>query len=270
MNFHNTIVDKLDYFIKNKKIPHLLFHGDYGSGKKYIVYNFLNKIYGSELFNDQTFKKNYIMQVNCAHGKGIKFVRDDIKFFAKTNIDSRNGKLFKTILLLNADQLTNDAQSALRRSIELFSNTTRYILIIQDKNKILRPILSRFCEIYVPNPVIDSQKINLYNYIFKKYENEKLIKTKTTNLYKLITQEKTKSSENIIEFTNKLYNKGYSILDIVKFIETRKNNYENKNEILIILNEIRKNYRSERMILFIACNLLLIRSSCKLDYVLFM
>ena len=57
---------------------------------------------------------------------------------------------------------------------------------------------------------------------------------------------------------------------ILKYIETRKCNYENKNEILIILNEIRKNYRSERMILFIACNLLLIRSSCKLDYVLFM
>jgi len=270
MQFHKQIEDKLNYFIKNEKIPHLLFHGDYGSGKKYLVYDFLNKIYGTELLNDPLFKKNYIMHVNCAHGKGIKFVRDDIKFFAKTNIDSRNGKLFKTILLLNADQLTNDAQSALRRSIELFSNTTRYILIIQDKNKILRPILSRFCEIYVPNPIIDNNKINLYNHIFKKYENEKIDKAKTNNLYKLINNEKNKSELNIIEFTEKLYNKGFSILDIIKFLETRKANYENKNEILIILNEIQKNYRSERMILFIACNLLLIRSSCKLDYVLFM
>ena len=270
MQFHKQIEDKLNYFIKNDKIPHLLFHGDYGSGKKYLVYDFLNKIYGSELLNDALFKKNYIMHVNCAHGKGIKFVRDDIKFFAKTNIDSRNGKLFKTILLLNADQLTNDAQSALRRSIELFSNTTRYILIIQDKNKILRPILSRFCEIYVPNPIINNNKINLYNHIFKKYENEKIDKAKKNNLYKLINIEKNKSDLNIIEFTEKIYNKGYSVLDIIKYIETRKCNYENKNEILIILNEIRKNYRSERMILFIACNLLLIRSSCKLDYVLFM
>ena len=52
------------------------------------------------------------MIVNCSHGKGIKFIREDLKFFAKTNISSNKNALFKSIVLLNADTLTIDAQSA--------------------------------------------------------------------------------------------------------------------------------------------------------------
>ena len=62
---------------------------------------------------NQRMKTN-IMIVNCAHGKGIKFIREELKFFAKANIHSNNGTLFKTIVLINADNLTIDAQSALR------------------------------------------------------------------------------------------------------------------------------------------------------------
>ena len=76
------------------------------------------------------------MIVNCAHGKGIKFIREDLKLFAKTNIHLNNGILFKSIVLLNADFLTIDAQSALRRCIELFSHTTRFFIIIENKNNI--------------------------------------------------------------------------------------------------------------------------------------
>ena len=66
------------------------------------------------------------MYVNCAHGKGIKFIREELKFFAKTNINLKEGEIFKSIVLLNADKLTIDAQSALRRCIELFNHTTRF------------------------------------------------------------------------------------------------------------------------------------------------
>ena len=84
--------------------------------------------------------------MDCARGKGIKFIRDELKFFAKTNIHySENKHLFKSIILYNADKLTIDAQSALRRCIELFSHTTRFILVVEDKFKLLNPIISRFC-----------------------------------------------------------------------------------------------------------------------------
>ena len=145
-SIHTKIEKKLDGFLLSKKVPNILFHGSSGTGKRSIVNNFINKIYNY----DKTKMKHNVMNVNCSHGKGIKFIRDELKFFAKTNIQSNEGANFKTIILINADQLTIDAQSALRRCIELFSHNTRFFIIVETKDKLLNPILSRFCEIYVP------------------------------------------------------------------------------------------------------------------------
>ena len=131
---HKEINKKLDVFIEKNRVPHIIFHGPYGSGKKTIVRNFLKKIYR----NEESNLKDYVMYVDCAQGKGIKFVRDDIKFFAKTNIKN---DLFKSIVFLNTDKLTMDAQSALRRCIELFSHSTRFFIILEDKYKLLKPWL---------------------------------------------------------------------------------------------------------------------------------
>ena len=124
--------------------------------------------------------KSNIMLVNCAHGKGIKFIREELKFFAKSNIQTNKGILFKTIVLLNADCLTIDAQSALRRCIELFSTNTRFFIIVENKNKLLNPILSRFCEIYIPEhldhtgKIVNLHKINIQSkYNFEREEQEK-------------------------------------------------------------------------------------------------
>ena len=141
-DIHKKITDKLTYFISQNKIPHILFHGPSGSGKRTLVYKFVSDIYK----NDRTLIKNYTMFADCAHGKGIKFVREELKFFAKTNVNVQH---FKTIVLTNADKLTTDAQSALRRCIELFSHSTRFFIIVENKYSLLKPILSRLCEIYV-------------------------------------------------------------------------------------------------------------------------
>jgi DNA polymerase III, delta subunit len=145
MNNHDQIRSKLDYFIRTKKIPNIIFHGPTHSGKRTILNEFLQKIYE----NDTTKMKSNIMTVECCHGKGIKFIREDLKFFAKAHIQSNHGTNFKSIVLLNADSLTIDAQSALRRCIELFSHNTRFFIIVENKERLLNPILSRFCEIYV-------------------------------------------------------------------------------------------------------------------------
>ena len=116
LNIHQSIKEKLEYFHSIRKIPNIIFHGPSGSGKRTIVDEFIHTIYE----NDKDKIKNLVMYVNCAHGKGIKFIRDELKFFAKTNINSNGGGIFKSIILLNADKLTMDAQSALRRCIELF------------------------------------------------------------------------------------------------------------------------------------------------------
>ena len=75
---------------------------------------------------------------------------------------------FKSIILFNADKLTVDAQSALRRCIEQFSHTTRFFIIIENKDKLLNPILSRFCNIFVSYPKINNEYENLHIYNKKK------------------------------------------------------------------------------------------------------
>jgi hypothetical protein len=102
-----------------------------------------------------------------------------LKLFAKTNVHFNNGILFKSIVLLNADFLTIDAQSALRRCIELFSHTTRFFIIIENKNKLLNPILSRFCTIYVPDYMVDGKIVNLHEYFLnQKYPFEDILNKK--------------------------------------------------------------------------------------------
>ena len=122
LNIHTNIKKKLYFFIEKKTIPHIIFYGPSGSGKRYILNKFLNKIYK----NNKQIIKEYVMYVNCAHSKGIRFIRDELKFFAKRNMQNNFGKIFKSIILFNAEKLTNDAQSALRRCIETFSHNNRF------------------------------------------------------------------------------------------------------------------------------------------------
>ena len=142
-----NVLKQLNYFISIRKIPNLIFHGSSGTGKRTIVGNFINQIYEG----DRNRVKSNVMFVNCAHGKGIKFIRDELKYFAKANMQCNDNNMFKSIVLMNADELTIDAQSALRRCIELFSHNTRFFIIVENKYKLLNPILSRFCEIYIPD-----------------------------------------------------------------------------------------------------------------------
>ena len=160
---------KLDYFIMTGKIPNIIFHGSAGTGKKTIVFNFIDKIYKPKKTNEREqteeeernfrniLKKN-VMLVNCCHGKGIKFIREELKFFSKMNIQYNEGIYFKSVVLFNADCLTIDAQSALRRCIELFSHNTRFFIVVENIHKLLNPIVSRFCEIYVPETVMYKEK----------------------------------------------------------------------------------------------------------------
>jgi DNA polymerase III delta prime subunit len=247
---HKEKIKKLDYFIEIQKIPNIIFHGPSGSGKRTIVNNFIQKIYNY----DQEIIKNNMMHVNCAHGKGIKFIREDLKFFAKTNINFLNGNFFKTIILFNADKLTIDAQSALRRCIELFSHTTRFFIIVEDKYKLLKPILSRFCEIYLPLPTINS-----------KNENVKRL----NNLNKIL-QEKVTNYLDLFKLTEKLYNKAYSGLDLINYIENSLEDNKNKYKLLIIFQKFKKEFRNEKTCILFLLNYIYFRSNDNLENIAFM
>ena len=287
MNIHSSIKEKLDYFIKQKKIPNIIFHGVSGSGKNHIVNDFIHKIYNG----DKQIIQTYVMHVNCAHGKGIRFVREDLKFFSKTNVDLKDGEIFKTIVLLNADKLTIDAQSAIRRCIELFSRSTRFFIIIEDKYKLLKPILSRFCEIYVPEPVINNCITNLHTHslnsvygpAFKEYDNKhntylktvlnKFIKTNTSQI--LNENESSNGSNDLrlqecMSFIIKLYEKGYSSIDLIRYIEKNANIDElKKYEYLITFQKVKREFRNEKILMLFILYFLVFRSELTLENISF-
>jgi len=252
LKIHESIYEKLDYFYKMHKIPNIIFHGASGSGKRTIVNDFINKIYD----NNKEKIKDFVMSVNCAHGKGIKFIREELKFFAKTHINSNGGDIFKCIVLLNGDKLTMDAQSALRRCIEQFSHTTRFFIIVEDKYKLLKPILSRFCEIYIPEPIHNGIPINLYKYTLENTFNSKKIKTtKVETLKRELNKNITTNinSELLLIFVSKLNEKGYSGLDLIKLLEDETNfihlTYTKRFELLVAFNRVRKEIRNEKILM---------------------
>lgn len=252
LTIHPEIKEKLDYFHQVQKIPNIIFHGPSGSGKRSLLNYFIHRIY----HNDKEKIKTFCMHINCAFGKGIKFIREELKFFAKTHIHSNGGDVFKSIILLNADKLTMDAQSALRRCIELFSHSTRFFIVVEDKYKLLKPILSRFCEIYIPEPTVDGKPVHLYKYNVSKTFPMHDIKKQKQEYLKTKLQS-VQENDNLMLLSNKLYEKGYSGLDFIELLENPQVlsdslPQDKRYELLIGFNKVRKEFRSEKlMMLFI-------------------
>lgn len=269
LNIHQNIKDKLLYFYTIRKIPNIIFNGPSGSGKSTLVNEFIDLIYE----NNREKIKDYVMYVNCAHGKGIKFIREELKYFAKTHINSNGGDNFKSIVLLNGDKLTMDAQSALRRCIELFSHNTRFFIIVEDKYKLLKPILSRFCEIYVPEPEWNNQIINLYKYNIHKAFNLDDMNTKRFEWLKKELEKNIKdlNENSILTFSSKLYEKGYSALDLIKLIEDAQLNMseEKKTELLLTFSKIKKEFRNEKLLMMFILNFGFMDTNYKLQNISF-
>lgn len=265
LSIHQNIHNKLDFFIKENKIPHIIFYGPSGSGKRTILNGFINDIYK----NDKQKINQYVMHVNCAHSKGIRFIRDELKFFAKTNIHNKNNNLFKSIVLFNADQLTIDAQSALRRCIEQFSHTTRFFILVNNVNRLLKPILSRFCNIYIPVPTIKNKNISLHeNFKLHLTKHEFILKREKWLKKKLETKSNFKTIQNCIDLTELLYEKAYNSNDIVKTLENNSFKKEDKYLYLIYFDKIRSQFRDEKLLMLTILNLFFLRKNLNLENIL--
>jgi DNA polymerase III delta prime subunit len=262
---HEKIQNKLDYFHKSNKIPNIIIHGSSGTGKKTIIHNFLHKIYNGD---KQKIKTN-VMFVNCAHGKGIKFIREELKFFAKTNIQSNSGVPFKSIVLFNADYLTIDAQSALRRCIELFSFTTRFFIVVENKHRLLNPILSRFCEICVPEYIDENgNTINLHQYNlnkkfdFSEYDNSK--KEWMDENMKNTTCISEINHNHLLDLVNTMYENGYSCIDLIDWLKRSKHEKWDdleKSNIIMQYQSRKSEFRCEKMLLFHLLDILFFRQN---------
>ena len=131
-------VERLKSYVSSRNLPHLLFTGPPGVGKTASAVSIAREMFGD------SWNENFT-ELNASDERGIDVVRNKIKTFAKTA--PIGGASFKIIFLDEADALTNDAQSALRRTMEKYSGNCRFILSCNYSSKIIEPIQSR-CAVY--------------------------------------------------------------------------------------------------------------------------
>ena len=139
-------VDKLKGFVKRKDIPHLIFSGSAGTGKTSAAIALAIELFG------ENWKENFL-ELNASNNRGINVIRGhedregkdtgmvSVKDYARLKPSNPLG--FKIIFLDEADQLTGDAQAALRRTMEVYSSSTRFILSCNYSSQIIPPIQSR-------------------------------------------------------------------------------------------------------------------------------
>jgi replication factor C small subunit len=141
-----NVIDRLGSYIDQNDLPHLLFSGPAGIGKTTAAQAIAREIYGDD------WRQNFL-ELNASDQRGIDVVRDRIKSFARESFSPDHDH---TIIFLDeADSLTDDAQAALRRTMEQFSDNTRFVLSCNYSSKIIDPIQSR-CAVFRFSPLSDA------------------------------------------------------------------------------------------------------------------
>ncbi len=137
------ITKRLAEFARSKNLPHMMFSGPAGCGKTTAALIMARTLFG------ETWKQNFL-DLNASDERGIDVIRNKVKEFARTK--SLGNVPFKLIFLDEADALTNEAQNALRRTMENYTNTARFIISCNYSSKIIEPIQSR-CAVFRFRPL---------------------------------------------------------------------------------------------------------------------
>ncbi len=194
------IVKRVKAFVEQKNMPHVLFAGPAGIGK-----TTLSLVVARELFGEQ-WHENFL-ELNASDERGIDVVRVKVKDFARTK--ALGNVPFKIIYLDECDALTKEAQQALRRTMENYTQTCRFILSCNYSSKIIDPIQSR-CTIFRFKPLAKEDILGIIDTVAKK-ENLTIDEGAKAALYE-VSRGDVRRLENIMQasaainknFTDKL------------------------------------------------------------------
>ena len=154
---HEQILNTLSTLMEKNNFPHVIFYGPPGTGKTTTILACAKHMYGESF-------TNMVLELNGSDDRGINVVREQIKDFSQSEIFSNevfnvNKKKHKLVVLDEADSMTYDAQFALRRVIETYTNTTRFCLICNYSTKIIPSLQSRCITFrFSPIPILDHIK----------------------------------------------------------------------------------------------------------------
>ncbi|MBU0461440.1 MAG: replication factor C small subunit [Nanoarchaeota archaeon] len=189
------IVKRVEAFVKQKNMPHLLFAGPAGVGKTTISLVIAKTLFG------QSWRGNFL-ELNASDERGIDVIRHKVKDFARTR--AIGDVPFKIIYLDECDALTKEAQQALRRTMENYTQTCRFILSCNYSSKIIDPIQSR-CAIFRFKPLKKEDMISLIDHIAQG-EGLHIDKKSKEALYE-ISEGDCRRVENILQSSAAISNK---------------------------------------------------------------
>lgn len=228
---------KLKKLVDNNNVPNIILYGDFLHGKEDICDFLINYIYN----NNKSNINKYVLKINCLSNNGIKLIKENIKLFSMQIINNKDNSNinFKTIILNYSEYLTYDSQYSLRRTIEQYNHNTRFIMLCQNKYRLLNPIISRFSQFYVN----DKKNLIKYDFNYNKF-------------YKI-----TKNINNIDSSDNPLYEL-YKISKDLYFNNFHSNEILDKfkknvnfNNVKLIYNSVCYNIKNEILSIFFLLNI---------------
>lgn len=206
--------------VASANLPHMLFYGPPGTGKTSTILALAKQLYGPTLY------KSRVLELNASDERGISIVRQKIKNFARLTVSNASKEdlanypcpPYKIIILDEADSMTNDAQSALRRTMETYAGVTRFCLICNYITRVIDPLASR-CSKFRFRLLNNDNALKRLQYVAQE-ENinlsttepvlEEVLKIANGDLRKAIT---------ILQSATKLNNSLNTVLDDIEMVD---------------------------------------------------